>query len=389
MFFNVLQWWLNRNRLWLQRKKTYFNQYVNNLQHTDPVQAKQFASDVEALELYGQQLQEQLLKTKSWGLSPVLWWRVWGFSSALTDCNESTKSIVRQLLETIVFVGGSVFLVKTYLINFYAVPSGSAEPNLLVGDRVCGIKYPYLFAAPKKGDLIIFLDPRFVYSKSPILRWYQRYIGIPFFGLPAGPECWTKRVIALPGDVVEGKINDQGCNEVYVNGEKLQEPYANPYPVILLKRKYGFIDSDFPLGIFKKGSLRMLYTYDPSKSFEEQAFYKFTEDEIERDWSGKPIIKYADKGDPREDIFGPFKVPNGQIFGIGDNRRNSYDCRHWGFLSTELVLGRVSLITFSLDGTERYWFNELLKNPWDFFTKKIRWSRTMRFVHPFSKLPTS
>lgn len=64
------------------------------------------------------------------------------------------------------------------------------------------------------------------------------------------------------------------------------------------------------------------------------------------------LVKYTDPGtrsprrDPR-DNFGPFKVPKGHLFMMGDNRDNSADSRYWGPLPRELVLGKAMIIHWS------------------------------------------
>lgn len=329
--------------------------------------------------------------------------KVYSFWNDYSTLDDSLKSIFRQLWETLFFVGGTVFLIKRFWFGLYTVPTGSAEPNLLVGDRICGVKYPYIFSSPARGDLIIFDQPDFRYSKNVFQRIYQKYIGIPFLGvLKAGPEIWTKRLIALPGDRVAIKPGPPGTpSEIWLNGEKLYEPYRNPYPVILLDRKSGLFKQNnilFKLpalgplleSILAERRIVMKYTYDPSKPCDKQPFFNFTEDEIYRNpLTGKPLVFYPNQVDPEIDMIPEFTVPKGHVFLVGDNRKNSKDCRMLGVFDQSLIVGRCSFIVWSLDGTESWWFMEFFKNPITFFTKKMRWSRFFRFVHPFKEIPSS
>jgi len=71
---------------------------------------------------------------------------------------------------------------------------------------------------------------------------------------------------------------------------------------------------------------------------------------------------------PRDNL-GPFTVPPGQLFMMGDNRENSADSRYWGFVPMDLVKGRAVFIYFSTAST--HW--------WDmpFF---VRWDRLFRAI---------
>ena len=90
------------------------------------------------------------------------------------------------------------------------------------------------------------------------------------------------------------------------------------------------------------------------------------------------------------DNFGPFEVPPGQYFVLGDNRDNSQDSRVWGFLDRKLVKGKAILIYFSwaTDPTAPKWsspyitsffkifFYDLVSFPW-----RTRWNRVVTIIH--------
>jgi signal peptidase I len=55
---------------------------------------------------------------------------------------------------------------------------------------------------------------------------------------------------------------------------------------------------------------------------------------------------------PRD--FGPYRVPAGAYFMMGDNRSNSYDSRYWGTVERRRIVGRVSSVVLSLDRNHHY-----------------------------------
>lgn len=62
----------------------------------------------------------------------------------------------------------------------------------------------------------------------------------------------------------------------------------------------------------------------------------------------------ADPPNPQENR-GPYQVPAGQYFMMGDNRENSYDSRYWGFVPRENIIGTPVLIYMSIDAPEDVW----------------------------------
>src|SRR6185295_16867842 len=105
-----------------------------------------------------------------------------------------------------------VFLVRTFGFGLYQVPTGSMETTMLVGERFFADKFTIIFSRPKRGDVVSFNDPRYPYSKNPLVRLFQEYVGTW-----SGPINWTKRVIGTPGDTIKGVV-ENGVPVVYVNG---------------------------------------------------------------------------------------------------------------------------------------------------------------------------
>ncbi|MFA5075173.1 MAG: signal peptidase I [Candidatus Babeliales bacterium] len=304
------------------------------------------------------------------------------------------KSALREWFEAIVIVGGIVFIIRTVLFGLYFVPSGSSEPTILIGDRIWGNKLIYFLQKPKRGEFVTINNPEFRFDESSkIQKFWQKYVGIaiPFLGLKQGPDNVVKRIIAIPGDNIEGRVED-GKPVIYLNGKKLDEPYINPYPLIRVQRTKGFINSD--LSILDTLGLKygidehmQVCTYDPSKSLDEQPYYKLDQKEvIKNPFTGRPILIPPYTPTSR-DTFGPFTVPQGKYWGMGDNRNNSRDSRFWGFFDESQIHGRASFVIYSIDSSESFWFYDLIKHPIDFWTKHVRWNRFFKWLSQYYGRP--
>jgi signal peptidase I len=106
------------------------------------------------------------------------------------------------------------------------------------------------------------------------------------------------------------------------------------------------------------------------------------------------LVKYTDRNnrasgrDPR-DNFGPYKVPIGHLFMMGDNRDNSADSRYWGPLPRGLVLGKAMIIHWSWapdDQAPIITSSDLLSIPKNIgynilhFPNRVRWNRLMTII---------
>jgi signal peptidase I len=104
---------------------------------------------------------------------------------------------VREVVETVVIALVLAFLIRTFIVGTFWVPSGSMERTLLVNDRIMAYKLFYDIGDVEHGDIIIFrfpLDPQ---------------------------KDFVKRVIGLPGDRIE--LRDK---QLYVNNVLQDEPYV-------------------------------------------------------------------------------------------------------------------------------------------------------------------
>lgn len=278
------------------------------------------------------------------------------------------KTRFEELLETIFVVVPIAFLIRTFGYGLYQVPTGSMETTMLVGERFFADKFSVLFRPIKRGDIISFNNPNFEYSDNKWKRLWEKYAW--------GPDNWTKRVIGVPGDHVQG-VMEEGHPVVYLNGVKLDEPYLNKFPL---------------LGIYRDGCAQPFEwrSYDPAFSYEDQPFYRMTEYDVIRGQRylthvGLPVRYDAGTANidlrtgKNLDIF-DVQLADDEYWAMGDNRLGSYDCRGWGPLKAEHIHGKIIFRFLSIDSAGDSWLLlDLIKHPIDFWTR-VRWSRCMQFV---------
>ncbi|GAC1595156.1 MAG: signal peptidase I [Acidimicrobiales bacterium] len=136
-------------------------------------------------------------------------------------------SQLKGLLELPVIAALAVVIVvvlRAFVIQPFYIPSASMVPQLRVNDKIVVSRISYRIHRPRRGDVIVFdrppgaaLDPHTVTTGGP-LAFVTRRLGL----VPRTDE-FVKRVVGLPGEVVEGRNG-----HVYVSGALLVEPYLHP-----------------------------------------------------------------------------------------------------------------------------------------------------------------
>ncbi len=279
------------------------------------------------------------------------------------------KGFIADTLESLIVIIPVVFLIKTCIFGLYQVPTCSMENTMLVGERFFADKLTPFFRAPQRGEIIAFNCPTHKYSKNPIINWYERYVDLWIVS-------WTKRVIGIPGDHIEGKIED-GRAVIYRNGEKLDEPYVNKYPIVELYKPELVENNNFAAGMVRR-------TFDPSAKWNAQPFYRMNPVEITRgkkyllEYYGNDKHIYYPTDYNELDVFDEHLGEN-EYWAMGDNRRGSYDSRAWGVLPRHFIHGRILFRIWSSDSDESWWIVDLIKHPIDFW-KRMRWSRCLNVM---------
>lgn len=187
------------------------------------------------------------------------------------------------------------FLVKTFLVRSFYIPSGSMESTLLVDDRILVDEITPRFGGYDHGDIVVFRDPggwlpvRTDPPRSPFVEaidWTLSLIGL---SAPDSDDHLVKRIIGMPGDRV---VCCDPVGQITVNGVAIDESAYLELP-----------SPDSPAS-----------------------------------------------GDEFDVI-----VPEGRLWVLGDNRYSSKDSRYnvdqpgEGFVPIDNVVGRAFLITWPLD----------------------------------------
>ncbi len=211
----------------------------------------------------------------------------------------------------------AVFLLRSFLVEPFKIPSGSMIPTLHVGDFILvnkfayGIRLPIIsqkiidIGNPQRGDVMVFH-----YPENPAIDYIKRVVGLP------GDEVIYRGKQLLINGVAqeqksEGEYNyvDNGLSFVHTNryAENLS---GHVHPILInpeLPSYHAGSVSDFPQ--------------------REQCSYTFEE------------VRCT--------------VPKGHYFMMGDNRDNSRDSRYWGFVPDKMIVGKAFFIWMNFSDLKR------------------------------------
>ncbi|HMN58382.1 MAG TPA: signal peptidase I [Ottowia sp.] len=197
-----------------------------------------------------------------------------------------------------------VFLLRSFVVEPFKIPSGSMIPTLLIGDLILVNKFTYGLRLP-----VVNIQ---VTQGNPIQRG-----DVVVFRYPPKPSVdYIKRVIGLPGDEVS-YLNKR----LTINGKEVPQTAV----------------SDF----FDESTMEYF------KQFNEQlgdVHHNIIVDTRRAAFIGNPDqFQYRDQC--RYSIEGvTCKVPEGHYFMMGDNRDNSLDSRYWGFVPNGNIVGKAFFV---------------------------------------------
>jgi signal peptidase I len=198
-------------------------------------------------------------------------------------------------------------ILRTFLVQTFVITSSSMEETLMVGDFLILSKLAY-------GPQVPFTPWRLPGYTSPARG------DIAVFRPPHDPDLdVVKRLVGAPGDtlLMSEKV-------LYINGQPAEEPYVR--------------HSDFE-GDVGHPWMRWQCGEPVALSPDISGAYRIPAD----------VEVRPDECRPSRDNWGPIIIPDGQFFTVGDNRDDSVDSRHWGFLDADRLRGEALIIYYSYD----------------------------------------
>jgi len=206
-----------------------------------------------------------------------------------------------------------VFVLRSFIVEPFKIPSGSMIPTLMVGDLILVNKFHY-------GVRLPVLNSKFIANNDP------KKGDVMVFRYPPQPSLdYIKRVVGVPGDEV-AYLN----KKLTVNGQPVPK-VAQP----------DFLDTD---------SMRY------GKQFQEQqngkTYSTLNDDDRPAFIPGASDFPFRDQC--RYSVEGVVcKVPPGHYFMMGDNRDNSLDSRYWGFVPEQNIVGKAFFVWMNFGNFKR------------------------------------
>ncbi|OFZ20453.1 MAG: signal peptidase I [Bdellovibrionales bacterium GWB1_55_8] len=199
-----------------------------------------------------------------------------------------------------------VFAIRSSLFEPFKIPSGSMIPTLFIGDYIFVSKFTYGWHLPFSewlGNKVMLTEG------SPVGRG-----DVVVFLYPLDESVnYIKRVVGLPGDSLE--LRD---SVLFINEKPMP---LNRVPQALAEKTFKDLDD-------------ARFTADSIDMFEEEIEGK------------KHFVFYVKRATGHD--FGPYIVPEGSFFAMGDDRDYSKDSRFWGPAPLKNIKGKARFIWFSL-----------------------------------------
>ena len=207
-----------------------------------------------------------------------------------------------------------VFLLRSFLVEPFKIPSSSMVPTLLVGDFILVNKFTYGIRLPVVNKKIVPLnDPQrgdvmvFRYPEDPSLDYIKRVVGVPGDRV----EYRNKRLSINGAPVPLRQVDD------YLSKERMQ--FSRRYVETINGVDHEIlVEDDAPAFMA------------PARSFPHASNCNYNMNGL------------------------ACTVPPGHYFMMGDNRDNSSDSRVWGFVPDENIVGKAFFIWLNLNELGRF-----------------------------------
>ncbi len=250
---------------------------------------------------------------------------------AIQTTKPPTHSKTREWAEALFIAVIAAFILRSFIVEAYRIPTGSMENTLLVGDFLLVNKFIY-------GAAIPFTDVRVSGMKD------VEQGDIVVFKFPPDKEInYIKRCVATAGSTIEIRdkviLVDGAPYPLPLNARVNADTVASGRAEMNIFPKYTSFNKDNygPLYVPKKGDVLKL-------SAENFYTYKAI---IEYDGHTTALMGnqvYIDSK-PASD----YTVTQNYYFMMGDNRDNSLDSRYWGFVPESNIVGSALMIYWSWD----------------------------------------
>jgi len=137
-------------------------------------------------------------------------------------------SVLREFPILVIVALAVSLVIKTFIVQFFFIPSGSMENTLQIRDRVAVNKIPFVSRNISRGDVVVFRDPAnwlpepFTAGENKIMAKIRT--GLETVGVLPNPakQYLVKRVIGVAGDHV---ICCAKGGKLTINGKTTDEPY--------------------------------------------------------------------------------------------------------------------------------------------------------------------
>ncbi len=269
-----------------------------------------------------------------------------------TEIKETHKVKNIGLIKGLLIAILTAFVIRTFFLEAFTIPTGSMEKTLLVGDFLLVNKFIYGASTPQ---YMPFTGIKIPWFNLPAIR-EPRQNDVVVFQYPGDRDQlfpvetvnYIKRCIACPGDTI--KIVNK---VVFVNGKRFTNPPNLFHSDNRIKRT-----DDIESRIFPKGAQWNEDNYGPLIVPGKDDVIELNRFNIEK-WR---ILINRELNKEAVEVNGyiikvdgiPVKsyvIQKDYYFMMGDNRDESFDSRYWGFVPRDKIVGKAFIIYWSWDSS--------------------------------------